>query len=54
MTDEPVLVTVEEPNTAKFCAVPSDGAVCAYSGSNKPIVNSKAKSAASRVFTQFH
>ena len=26
---EPVLVTVEPPNTAKLCAEPSDGAVCA-------------------------
>jgi hypothetical protein len=25
----PVLVTVEEPRTAKFCAAPNDGADCA-------------------------
>src|SRR4051812_524037 len=29
MTLGPVLVTVEPPSTAKLCAVPSDGAVCA-------------------------
>ena len=29
---EPVLVTVEAPNTAKLCAEPSDGAVWADAG----------------------
>ena len=31
-TLEPVLVTVEAPNTAKLCAEPSDGAVWADAG----------------------
>src|SRR3954463_8071934 len=29
MTLDPVLVTVDPPSTAKLCAVPRDGAVCA-------------------------
>ena len=45
MTDGPVLVTVVEPSTAKFWAVPRDGAVCATAALKRHNVRSKVRNA---------
>jgi len=52
ITDGPVLVTVEEPSTANFCAVPSEGAVWASAGLNRPIVRSEANNTTGPMFAK--
>ena len=37
----PVLVTVDAPSTAKFCAVPNGGAICARRDVNDPMETNK-------------